>query len=105
MTAPGERDLLVLALYHALIATSPDDGDRAGMVTVRLADGRYVGDVWLSEPDLKRIVDRLNGGESGLPPVDDVDIAAVVRGAERLLGTPEAEKPAGSQPKKRRWFR
>lgn len=105
MTGRDHRDLLVFALYHALIATSPDDGDRAGLVTVRLADGRYVGDVWLSESDLKLIAGRVSGGGSDLPAVDDADIAAVVRGAERLLGAPEAEKSAGSQPKKRRWFR
>lgn len=83
MTAPDERDLLVFALYHALVATSPDDGDRAGMVTLRLADGRYVGDVWLSEPDLKRITGRVNGDESDLPSVDDAD--DVVRAAEAFL--------------------
>ncbi|MFG3127402.1 hypothetical protein ACGFZU_06830 [Streptomyces tendae] len=105
MTAPEDRDLLVFALYQALVSTSPDDGDRAGMVTLRLANGRYVGDVWLSESDLKRVTGRVNGDESDLPPVDDVDIAAVVRGAERLLGAPDGETPAGSQPKKRRWFR
>lgn len=85
MTAPDERDLLVFALYQALIATSPDDGDRAGMVTLRLADGRYVGDVWLSEPDLKRITDRVNGDESDLPAVDDADVAAVGDEAEAFL--------------------
>lgn len=105
MTAADERDLLVFALYHALVSTSPDDGDRAGMVTLRLADGRYVGDVWLSTEDLKQITGRLNGDEADLPTVDDVDIAAVVRGAERLLGAPDGEKSAGPQPKKRRWFR
>lgn len=105
MTAPDNRDLLVFALYQALIATSPDDGDRAGMVTLRLADGRYVGDVWLSEPDLKRITDRINGDKPGLPAVNDADIKDVVRGAEILLGAPDAETTAGSQPKKRRWFR
>nr|WTC12512.1 hypothetical protein OHA15_33740 [Streptomyces anthocyanicus] len=85
MTAPDNRDLLVFALYQALIATSPDDGDRAGMVTLRLADGRYVGDVWLSEPDLKRITDRVNGDESDLPAVDDADVAAVGDEAEAFL--------------------
>jgi hypothetical protein len=85
MAAPGERDLLVFALYHALVATSPNDGDRAGMVTLRLSDGRYVGDVWLSEADLKRITDRLNGDASGLPAVDDADIEDVVRDFEAFL--------------------
>ncbi|MFE7727434.1 hypothetical protein ACFU5D_16765 [Streptomyces anthocyanicus] len=105
MTAPDNRDLLVFALYQALIATSPDDGDRAGMVTLRLADGRYVGDVWLSGADLKRITGRVNGDESGLPAVDDADVLNVVRGAELLLGARESEASAASQPKKRRWFR
>lgn len=85
MTAPDERDLLVFAFYHALVSMSPDDGDRAGMVTLRLADGRYVGDVWLSTPDLKRITSRLNGDESDLPAVDDADTDDVVRAAEAFL--------------------
>ncbi|WP_109030107.1 hypothetical protein [Streptomyces rubrogriseus] len=85
MTAPDERDLLVFALYHVLIATSPDDGDRAGMVTLRLADGRYVGDVWLSTPDLKRITGQLSDDESDLPAVADADADDVVRAAEAFL--------------------
>lgn len=105
MTAPDERDLLVFALYQALLATSPDDGDRAGMVTLRLSNGSYVGDVWLSEPDLRRIADRVNGGESDLPDVEDSDLEEVVREAERFLGAPTVEEPAVSQLKKRRWFR
>lgn len=83
--ALDERDLLVFALYHALLSTSPDDGDRAGMVTLRLADGRYVGDVWLSEPDLKRIVCKVTGGESDLPVIDATDAAAVGDEAEAFL--------------------
>ncbi|MGX1220363.1 hypothetical protein [Streptomyces ambofaciens] len=105
MTAPDERNLLVFALYLALVSTSPDDGDRAGMVTLRLADGRYVGDVWLSTEDLKRITGRVNGDESGLPPVDDADVEAVVRGAEILLGAPAVEVSAGPLSRLRRWFR
>ncbi|CAL9648085.1 hypothetical protein [Streptomyces sp. enrichment culture] len=85
MTAPDERDLLVFALYHALVSMSPDDGDQAGMVTLRLSDGRYVGDVWLSTEDLKRITGRLNGDESDLPSVDDADADDVVRAAEAFL--------------------
>lgn len=85
MTAPDERDLLVFALYHALVATSPDDGDRAGMVTLRLADGRYVGDVWLSAEGLKRVTGRLNGDEADLLAVDDADADDVVRAAEAFL--------------------
>ena len=84
MTAPDERDLLVFALYHALVSMSPDDGDRAGMVTLRLADGRYIGDVWLSEPDLHRITSRIND-ESDLPAVDDADAAAIGDEAEAFL--------------------
>lgn len=85
MTAPDERDLLVFALYYALVSTSPDDGNRAGMVTLRLSDGRYVGDVWLSTEDLKRITGQLSGVESDLPSVDDADTDDVVRAAEAFL--------------------
>ncbi|MEU9218855.1 hypothetical protein AB0D47_20165 [Streptomyces sp. NPDC048376] len=85
MTGPDERDLLVFALYHALVSTSPDDGDQAGMVTLRLADGRYVGDVWLSTTDLQRIAGRVNGDEPDLPPVDDADADDMVRAAEAFL--------------------
>lgn len=59
MSAPGERDLLVLALYHALVQQSPDDGDRAAMMTLRLPSGRYVGDVWLSTRDVEQLTERL----------------------------------------------
>lgn len=40
------------ALYQDLKNLSPDDGQTAARVTIRLADGRYVGDILLSPRDL-----------------------------------------------------
>ncbi|MGW3383342.1 hypothetical protein ACWDCO_24540 [Streptomyces albogriseolus] len=51
------EELAALELYHQLINLSPDDGDRALMVTLRLPNGRYVGDVWLSKQDVTDLAD------------------------------------------------
>jgi hypothetical protein len=49
------EQLLTSALYQALAQLSPDDGQHAARVTIRLADGQYVGDVLLSVRDLEAL--------------------------------------------------
>jgi hypothetical protein len=58
---PNEQGLAALELFHQLVNLSPDDGDRALMVTLRLPDGRYVGDVWLSKQDTQNLADACVG--------------------------------------------
>lgn len=56
---PSSEDMAALELYHQLLNLSPDDGDRTLMVTLRTSTGRYVGDVWLSQPDTESLADML----------------------------------------------
>lgn len=92
---PGE--LAALELYHQLVNLSPDNGDRALMVTLRLPNGRYVGDVWLSAQDVEDLADAGMGlaavrehqeavsvGEP-LLDVDANDIADMINEAEAFL--------------------
>ncbi|MFJ1993104.1 hypothetical protein [Streptomyces asiaticus] len=48
-------ELRASALYQDLKNLSPDDGKVAARATIRLADGRYVGDVLLSPRDLEAL--------------------------------------------------
>ena len=65
------EELAALELYHQLINLSPADGDRALMVTLRLPNGRYVGDVWLSKQDVTALAD----ASVGLAAVRDYEQA------------------------------
>ncbi|MBP5918757.1 hypothetical protein F3K34_44030 [Streptomyces sp. LBUM 1486] len=58
---PSQQEMAALALYHQLVNLSPDDGDNALMVTLRLPNGRYVGDVWLSAHDVQCLTDASMG--------------------------------------------
>jgi hypothetical protein len=49
------EQLLASALYQALTKLSPDDGQTAARVTIRLANGQYIGDVLLSTRDLEAL--------------------------------------------------
>lgn len=51
----NDNELRASALHQNLMNLSPDDGKVAARVTVRLADGRYVGDVLLSPRDLEAL--------------------------------------------------
>lgn len=53
---PSAQEMAALELYHQLVNLS-DDGDRALMVTLRLPNGRYIGDVWLSQQDVEHLAD------------------------------------------------
>lgn len=97
---PGE--LAALELYHQLANLSPDDGDRTLMVTLRMPNGRYVGDVWLSMRDVQDLADASVGlaavrdhqeavdtdapllGEP-LLDVDDTDVADLISEVEAHL--------------------
>lgn len=54
---PSSQEMAALELYHQLVNLSPDNGDRALMVTLRLPNGQYVGDVWLSQQDVEHLAD------------------------------------------------
>jgi hypothetical protein len=84
---PGERELAVLALFHALLQLSPDDGDRAALVTLRLPNARLVGDVWLSERDTDRLTQMLTDDAlaSGSLRLDESLISNIGDEAERYL--------------------
>lgn len=53
------NELRALALFHQLAALSPDDGDTDLRITIRLADGRFMGDVKLSRRDVEAATDAL----------------------------------------------
>lgn len=65
------EELAALELYHQLLNLGPDNGDRTVLVTLRLPDGRYVGDVWLSKQDVNDLAD----ATVGLAAVRDYEMA------------------------------
>lgn len=94
---PSKEELAALELYHQLVNLSPDNGDRALMVTLRLPNGAYVGDVWLSTQDVERMADgaiAINAMAATDPaaaplPIDDTvtddEMDDVMAGFEQLL--------------------
>jgi len=81
------EELAALELYHQLLNLGPDNGDRTVMVTLRLPNGRYVGDVWLSKQD----VDDLADATVGLAAVRDHEDALTT------LPDPDADRGALEQ--------
>lgn len=105
-------------LRHQLAHLGPDT-DRSVMLTIRLADGTYVGDVWLSTADTTALTDASVGiamvansehymsaaglddedyvadAEAPLPLAEDdltdEDIDDVVAGFATLLGSEDGE--------------
>lgn len=59
---PGPDDLAALELFHQLAALSPADAETAAKITVRAANGRFVGDVLLSA----KAIDALNDATTSL---------------------------------------
>jgi len=53
----ASQEQAALELYHQLVNLSPDNGERALLLTLRLPNGRYVGDVWLSSTDVDQLID------------------------------------------------
>ncbi|MFE1451981.1 hypothetical protein [Streptomyces olivaceoviridis] len=86
------EELAALELYHQLANLSPDNGERALMVTLRLPNGRYVGDVWLSKQDVPDLSDACIGlaavrehqDATQLPDADNVDMDAALAALENL---------------------
>ncbi|MGW0948529.1 hypothetical protein ACWD4O_39065 [Streptomyces sp. NPDC002623] len=58
---PTDDELRALALYNHLVNLSPDNGDRALMITLRMPDGRRIGDVWLSAQYVQNLIDSTIG--------------------------------------------
>lgn len=93
---PSSQELAALELYHQLVNLSPDNGDRDVMVTLRLPNGRYVGDVWLTIQDVQDIADASVGlaavrehqeatTSEPLLGVDAKDVADLIRETESFL--------------------
>ncbi|MET8571879.1 hypothetical protein [Streptomyces sp. NPDC004783] len=86
------EELAALELYHQLANLSADNGDRSLMVTLRLPNGRYVGDVWLSKQDINDLSDACVGlaavreyEEAGrLPDPDNMDMEQALAAIENL---------------------
>lgn len=56
---PGPDELAAMELFHQLLALSPAGHETALRLTVRLGNGRYVGDALLSEKDVAALNDTL----------------------------------------------
>jgi hypothetical protein len=68
---PTSKELAALELYHQLLNLSPDNGDRSVMVTLRMPNGRHIGDVWLSTQDVQTAADKLNEAAVQQADLDD----------------------------------
>ncbi|MFD8839826.1 hypothetical protein [Streptomyces griseofuscus] len=92
------EELAASALHQQLINLGPDT-DRALMLTLRLPNGRYVGDVWLSLEDVRALTDAGMGlamvretTDAAAPlqldedEVTGQDVTNVIAGFEKLLG-------------------
>lgn len=56
-TPMSRQEQAALALYHQLVNLSPDDGDIFLRLTVRLGNGRLIGDVVLSSNDTSELTE------------------------------------------------
>jgi hypothetical protein len=78
---PTPEELAAIELRYALAGIGPDT-DRALMVTLRLPDGRFVADVWLSTADVTALIDGatamalVSGSEQQMRAFDRMDQAA-----------------------------
>ena len=71
-----DRDeLAALELFHQLVNLSPDDGQRAVLASLRLPNGRLVGEVWLSPQDVELLSNGvlLAGGTAFAAVGDEVE--------------------------------
>jgi hypothetical protein len=90
MAAWDPSELAAMELFHQLVNLSPDDAGRALIVSLRLPDGRHIGDVVLSAPDVTALTDaarlkRLaDDGLAAWPATED-DITGVGDEVERFL--------------------
>lgn len=91
---PNQQEMAALELYHQLVNLSADHDrdDNALMVTLRLPNGRYVGDIWLSKQDVDDLADASVGLAAvrdyqdavQLPDVDSVDMEQALAALENL---------------------
>ena len=101
------QELAALELYHQLVNLSPDDGDIALRLTVRLPNGNYVGDVLLSMQDVERLTDAAiqivvhqewDRQDQPAAPLDaddsvtDDEVADVFAGFEALLNGEDGQR-------------
>lgn len=100
------EQLAAIELGAALTGLGPDD-DRALMVTIRLADGTFVKDVWLSAKDVDALTDgaiaigehrlcfEAEAAAAPLPLAEDdltdSDVNDVFTGFASLLGAEDGE--------------
>jgi hypothetical protein len=90
MAAWDPSDLAAMELYHQLVNLSPDSGDRALTVSLRLPNGQHVGDVALTAQDVAALTDaarlkRLaDDGLAAWPATED-EITGVGDEVERFL--------------------
>lgn len=90
---PSKQELAALELYHQLVNLSPDNGDIALRLTLRLPNGAYVGDVLLSQGDVERLADAamamgfLSEAEPAAAPlpVDEAEIAGIADEVQAFL--------------------
>ena len=104
---PSAQELAAIELGHALANLGPDT-DRAVMVTLRMPNGRFVQDVWLSANDVQTLIDgalaigELNAcaalaGPEPLPEVDGQTVTDVITQFEGLLSNTNREEAEGVQ--------
>lgn len=91
---PNPQEMAALELYHQLVNLSADHdrGDNALLITLRLPNGRYVGDVWLTRQDVDDLADASVGlaavrdyqDTAQLPDPDSVDMEQALTALENL---------------------
>jgi hypothetical protein len=101
------EELAAIELGYALANLGPDT-DRTLMVTLRLANGRFVKDVWLSANDVQTLIDGalaisdMNACAAlaepePLPQVDGQAVTDVIAGFEGLLNSTYRKEAEGDQ--------
>ncbi|MFJ9420725.1 hypothetical protein [Streptomyces sp. NPDC101249] len=90
MTGWDPREMAAMELYHQLVELSPENGERALIVSLRLSNGRHVGDVILSSEDVTALTDaarlkRIADDAIDLWPVSEDEAASVGEEAEQFL--------------------
>lgn len=88
------EEMRALSLFQQLVALSPDDGETDLRVTIRLADGRFIGDVKLSRRDVEAATDAL-AAVNDYARAERDEMAAL--GAEMLTPVPELNPVALAQ--------
>lgn len=95
----SSEEQAALELYHQLVNLSPDNGDRALLITLRLPNTQFVGDVWLSKEDVEQLIDgsltiaqhriaygpAVDDAADPLPDIDEDEAADLIAEAEAIL--------------------